>query len=486
MIITKRAFMRLLALAGTVLGGVHSTSARAETQDDPVGKARLMQGPMLGAVSPNSILIWVRTSERYAVSVEYSEGPRFIESQRSRSVRAHSDVDFTATVEIKGLTPNTRYYYRVLLNDRLPAYSADGSSNFFVTAPAPGTPARFTVATGSCARHAEDPHQLIWRVVAERQPDLFVWLGDNIYGDSSRADVLSAEYQRQRDVNSYVPVGPRVPQLAIWDDHDFGDNNGDRTNAAKDTALEVFRNYWANPDYGLKDAPGVFFSYRYGGVDFFLLDVRYYREPNATPDHKGKSMLGARQKAWLKDALKTSTAPFKVLVSGSGWSQAKGLGGDSWASYMYERNELFDFIRDEKINGVVLVSGDTHVAELNAIPWSEKGGYDFYDLTSSPLAQDTSASWLDRRPERRIRQVYFGSVNFGLLTFDMTSSDPVLEYNVINYLGDAVWQPFQIKASQLTNGVATWESQMDDLSRERFESNRDGGEYYLPLPQFRD
>ena len=138
------------------------------------------------------------------------------------------------------------------------------------------------------------------------------------------------------------------------------------------------------------------------------------------------------------------------------------------------------------IRFITFLQRNTHVAELNAIPWSEKGGYDFYDLTSSPLAQDTSASWLDRRPERRIRQVYFGSVNFGLLTFDMTSSDPVLEFNVINYLGDAVWQPFQIKASELTNGVTTWESQMDDLSRARFESDRDGGEYYLPLPQFRD
>jgi alkaline phosphatase D len=483
--ITKRAFMRLLALGGTALAGFQSISLRADVQDEPVGHPRLMQGPMLGAVSPSSILIWVRVSEEYAVSVEYSETRHFIESKRSLSVRAHSDTDLTATVEITGLAPETRYYYRVLLNGRLPKYSPDVSSDFFVTAPAPGTPTRFTVGTGSCARYVEDPHQLIWNVVAEHRPDLFVWLGDNIYGDTSRADVLSAEYRRQRGVISYAPVGPRVPQLAIWDDHDSGVDNGDRTNAAKDTALEVFRNYWANPDYGLKDAPGVFFSYQYGGVDFFLLDGRYYRDPNAMPDHEGKTMLGAQQKAWLKQALKSSTAPFKLLITGGGWSRAKGVGGDSWASFIYERNEIFDFIRDEKINGVVLLSGDAHVAELNAIPWSEKGGYDFYDLVSSPLAQDTTDNWLERRPERRIRQVYFGSVTFGLLTFDMTGSDPVLEYNSINYLGDTVWKPFRIKASELTNGVSTWETKMDDLSRERFESDRDGGEYYLPLPQFR-
>jgi alkaline phosphatase D len=219
-------------------------------------------------------------------------------------------------------------------------------------------------------------------------------------------------------------------------------------------------------------------------VDFFFLDVRYYRDPNAAPDLDGKTMLGAAQKSWLKSKLKASSAPFKVLLSGSGWSAAKGPGDDSWAAFMTERNELFDYIRDEGINGVVLVSGDTHVAELNAIPWSDKGGYDYYDLTSSPLAQDTSASFLHRRPEARIRQVYFGSVNFGLLTFDMRSADPWLEYNVINYRGDAVWEPLRLHASELVNGMATWKDNMDELSRSRYESAINGGEYYEPLPHF--
>jgi alkaline phosphatase D len=230
----------------------------------------------------------------------------------------------------------------------------------------------------------------------------------------------------------------------------------------------------------------VFFSYEYGGVDFFFLDVRYHRDPNAEEDNDHKTMLGTEQKSWLKTELAQSNAPFKILVSGSGWSEAKGPGDDSWSAFMHERNELFDFIRDEKISGVVLVSGDTHVAELNAIPWSEHGGYDLYDLTSSPLAQDASASWLERRPERRIRQVYFGSVNFGMLTFDMTADDPVLEYNVVNYVGDEVWEPLRIRASELTNGVSTWKAKMDTLSRERYESARAGGEYYQPLPIFRD
>ena len=81
--------------------------------------------------------------------------------------------------------------------------------------------------------------------------------------------------------------------------------------------------------------------------------------------------------------------------------------------------------------------------------------------------------------------MYFGSVNFGLLTFDMRSADPLLEYNVINYRGEAVWEPLRLHASELVNGMATWKDKMDELSRSRHESAINGGEYYEPLPNFR-
>jgi alkaline phosphatase D len=104
---------------------------------------------------------------------------------------------------------------------------------------------------------------------------------------------------------------------------------------------------------------------------------------------------------------------------------------------------------------------------------------------SSPLAQDTSDDFLERRPELRIRQAYFGSTNFGWLQFDMRDKDPWLEFNVLNYRGDAVWEPFRIYASDLVNGKSTWLDKMDELSRERYESAASGGEYYQPLALFR-
>ena len=260
-----------------------------------------------------------------------------------------------------------------------------------------------------------------------------------------------------RDVPSYREVMRNIPQLATWDDHDFGLNDHDRTNPVKEEALEVFEQYWANPAYGLPDTPGVFFSYHYGGVDFFVVDCRYHRDPNSDEDTPAKTLLGTEQMAWLQEELKASTAAFKVLVSGSGWTKAKGPGGDSWAAYLHERDRLLQFIVDNGISGVVLVSGDTHVGELNAIPFSDKGGYDFYDLVSSPLAQGSGDGWKKRFPEARLR-AGFQQENTGLLTFDLTGDVPTLTFNLYDIEGKAAWPDFVIRADQLVNGVESWKA----------------------------
>jgi alkaline phosphatase D len=481
--ISKRGFLRMVGLAGPLLPSLSLLSSKSHAQAS-LAETRVLQGPMLGAVTPTSIRIWVRVGDEYPVSVSVSESRQFGDAVVTPPVVARADDDLAVTVLISNLRPATRYYYRILVDGRRGKYTPDVPVHSFVTAPDPKSAAVFSVATGSCARYPEDPDQVIWRSVAAANPDLFIWLGDNIYADSGQPSTLNTDYQRQRGVPAYQPVARQIPQIAIWDDHDSGLNNGDGNNPFKESAFRAFRSYWANPTYGLDGTPGVFFEYHYGGVDFFLLDGRYYRDPNYAPDVAGKTMLGPTQKAWLKDRLRASKAPFKIIATGGGWTISKGPGGDSWASFLTERNELFDFIRDERINGVVLLSGDTHVAELNAIPWSAEGGYDMYDLVSSPLAQDTSNEFLERRPEARIRQVYFGSANFGLLYFDMRGEDPWLEFNVLNYRGDAVWEPLRLYASDLVNGKATWLDKMDELSRTRHESADSGGEYYKPLSAY--
>jgi alkaline phosphatase D len=171
-------------------------------------------------------------------------------------------------------------------------------------------------------------------------------------------------------------------------------------------------------------------------------------------------MLGSGQFAWLCERLLASRAPFKVLACGSGWSVADGPRGDTWSAFLDERNRLFDFIRDRGIDGVVCLSGDSHVGELNCIPWSERGGYDIYDLVSSPLAQSPGAGWITQSPEIRLRQVYAGGANVGLLRF-RAGDAPSLRFDLLNEWGLAPWTPLDLAAAELRNGVRSWPRKID-------------------------
>jgi alkaline phosphatase D len=445
---------------GTALGGALLRPWRAFAASP--GYPRLMEGPMVGAVTAGSITFWGRTSGEFDVVVEYSTDPWFGSTQSSVPVRASAAADFTVHVTVEGLASGTRYYYRMLVDGIPDRYRLTP----YATHTAPAAPAPFRVAFGSCARHQLDAEQPVFRAIAAAEPDVFFWLGDNIYADSASGWVFAEDYRRQRAIASALPLMRSVPQLAIWDDHDFGLNNSDRTSPVREASLAAFRNYWANPSYGLADDPGVYFQYAYGGVDFFMLDGRYYRAPNQDPDGPGKTLLGARQGAWLRESLRASRAPFKVLACGSGWSSEDGPTGDTWAAFLTERNALFDFIRDERIEGVFLLSGDTHFGEINAIPWSERGGYDFYDLVSSPLAQGTGTSFLDGEPELRIRPPYFRTVNFGLLDFAW-DPEPKVTYTLRDVRGDRVYEPLTLTPAELKNGASTWRNKMDPDELER-------------------
>jgi len=442
-----------------------------------VGYPRVMQGPMVGAVSDHDALIWVRVSGEYPVSVDYGTDFLLQSFETTEEVLATKSGDYTVAITITGLEPDTEYFYRVTVNGAVDKYLKDYPPFSLKTAPVRGTAADLRVAFGSGNRFANDRVQPLWPVVSRLAPDLLLWLGDNVYGDSLDPDIMREEYRRMRNVPGLQPVIHTVSNLAVWDDHDYGLNDHDRRNPIKDEALEIFKQYWANPSYGLPDAKGIFFSYSWGRVDFFFLDNRWYRDPDDQPDSPHKTQLGTAQLAWLESGLKKSTAVFKVLVSGGGWSTAKGPTGDSWSAFLNERNEIFNFIRDNGISGVVLLSGDSHVAELNVIPWSDEGGYDLYDLVSSPFAQKAPDSWLERRPERRIRPVYFQGSSIGIIDF-ILDDQPRLIYRVLDIQGRNVWAPFVLRANELVNGVTSWPDKVSDEERRRQENYENGNGYY--------
>jgi alkaline phosphatase D len=392
----------------------------------------------------------------------------------SEPMRADAGSDFCVTVRVNGLNAAATYYYRLRINGELDRYQPLP----YRTRTAPRGRAGFRAAFGSCARLQIDTEQPIFTTAMALEPDLMFWLGDNIYADSPDPSAIADLYRRQREIESLRPLLRSVPSLAIWDDHDFAYNDSDRANPIREQSLALFKAYWANPSYGLPRTPGIFFKYAYGGADFFFLDGRYYRDPSDGPDSPGKTMLGAEQKQWLKDELRASRAPFKVLVSGGGFSRAE-RGGDTWAVYTHERDELFGFIRDNGIGGVFGISGDSHMGELNCVPASEQGGYDFYDLCSSPLAQLPDMDFVDQMPEIRIRETYTRSVNIGLLDFSFEPT-PKLTYTLHNVIGAPVWDPLVLTPADLRNGVQSWRAKIDADELVRLERYRRGGAYFDP------
>lgn len=422
----------------------------------PVWAGVFSNGPIIGHVTHNSAMFWARAGATGgALKIELSETPDFKNVLSAAPVRFDAKQDRTATVALTGLKPATTYYWRAFAGEAPFAPPGDLAMRFR-TFPLPGAKTVVRLGFGSCNHVARVPDSGIWNAVAKADVDAFVWMGDNIYADLMPEPVTQNMYRRARAVPSLQQVNLTVPQYATWDDHDFGSNDLDRTFTGKPLFLKVFKQYWPNPSYGEAENPGVYTRFSAGPADVFLLDVRYHRAPNGDPDGPEKTMLGEAQLAWLKAGLKASAAPVKLLVSGSAWNDCT-CNGDNWMVHGHARTALFDFIRDEKITGVVLVSGDTHVGELNALPRKDKGGYDLIELVASPLANNPDAvEGYAKGGTPRLRPVYGEGNNFGLITVDNTGAEAVITLELRTPEGKPVWPPVVLNQSELTNGQGDW------------------------------
>jgi Phosphodiesterase/alkaline phosphatase D len=332
-------------------------------------------GPLLGHVGPNEANLWVRGSEPARVSVTVGTEPDLSDGRTVEGPALTSAADLTGIVRLPDLAPSTRYYYRVDL-DGAPAMLRPYPH--FTTPPPVGTPGRVRIAFSSCVGRNGADTAAIWADLAARtQFDLLLMLGDNHYADSTDPEVQRPAYYDHRRVLGYADISRRVPNYAIWDDHDYGPNDSGADAAGKERSLRTFKEFWPNPAFGQPDNSGIYFRFSRGDIDFFMLDVRYHRSPNRAPDDGTKTMLGAAQLAWLKRELLASRARVKFIASGSEWQRNSHL--DSWTSFAREREELFAFLRDENISGVILLSGDRHFTAGYQIDGR------FLEITAGPL-----------------------------------------------------------------------------------------------------
>jgi len=350
------------------------------------GAAFLHAGPLVGHVTTSTASLWAKGSNTGRLDFKVGREPDLSDGRLVAGSNLAEASSFAGRVVVDGLEAATRYYYTPLLDGDAAMPRPYPS---FMTAPAALSPLR--VAFGSCVgQRGYLAAAAFGEMAARRNFDLLLMIGDNHYGDTTDPALLRDHYHMHRTVGGFTSVIREIPTYAIWDDHDFGPNNSDGTTAGKEDSMRVFREWWANPAYGEPDNPGCYFQFSRPGVDFFMLDVRYHRTPNKTPDDGSKTMLGARQLAWLKSGLAASKASFKVIASGSEWQTMTQP--DCWSSFARERQEIFDFITGQGIDGVVLLSGDRHFT----------AGYQIQErhleFTSGPLGSGNAT--LMENPER--------------------------------------------------------------------------------------
>lgn len=417
----------------------------------------LVHGPMLGAITPTSALVKVRTADESSVIVRArkSKSPTpFIESEKAVT----SGPDYTCTVKLEGLEASTMYRYEVVVDGKV---AAPYWSQSFMTYPADGEKGVVTVGFGGGSGYTPW-NERIWDTVRSRRPLAFIHIGDNVYPDNpEEPDIQRYCYNRRLSHPMYRRLASNTAIHAIWNLHDFApsESNTGGSEAVeppwKREVLNTFKSVYVNPYYGGGDeAPGVWHDFSIGDVDFFLLDARYhrtdYREPDAT-------MLGDVQKKWLLEKLKNSDATFKVIASPVAWTIGTrgrpitrddgtviNRGRDTWEGFQEEREEIFSFIEKNKIEGVFLISGDRHRSELWRI--ERKKGYPLYDAMSCRLTSNRSNSII-----AGAMFSYNEKCSFGLLTFNTSKPDPELTYEIVNIENDVI-HTLKLRRSQLSFG----------------------------------
>jgi len=435
-----RQMTSALLLLGIAPSGL--TPAAPLTVADPPGLL-----VTVAEVAADRASVWVRGTDATPVRLRYARADAADAATSFVDIPLVSVQDQTGRARLEGLVPGTRYAYEV-------SQGAGRASGSFATAPAADAdmPVRLVWsgdlgANGYC-RDVEDGYR-IFRAMARRRPDLFLFVGDTIYADQacgSRPHVAGAnyiaktlpEFHGKHRYNRADPILQEffrtTPVFATWDDHEVRNNFAGPSEPLMPVGLRALLDYW--PIEGPPEEPTrLYRSVRWGRhAEAFILDTRQYRSDNAMADGPDKSMLGAAQREWLLRGLATSDATWKLVVTSVPLGMfTGGRHSDSWSSvnvfgyprtsatgFAHERDRLLRFVHERGIRNVVFVSGDVHHAEL--IRHEPLPGFVVHEVVAGPLAaRQGYPRFLDRSLNSRTLGSLGFSPNFGELTIDATA-----------------------------------------------------------------
>ena len=416
--------------------------------------AEVLAGPMLGHATHREATVWLETDGVADVRITYRRADGVGDPVE---VVAEPSWDHTHIARLTRLDPGVAYEYEIAVDGQVvPAIFEQSFETpalwLYRSEEEPRhTPPDFRIAMGSCTYINQPPYDRvgtpyggdyhIFESIRAVEPDLMLWLGDNTYlrpGDFDSREAISARFERDRSLPEMQGLLAEAFNYAIWDDHDFGPNDSDRAYAFRREVLDVFRNYWPNPGFGTEEAPGAYSTFTWGDVQFFLLDDRTYRAPNAAPDDPDKDYLGEAQLQWLIDGLTSSRATFKIVVNGNQVLNDH-CPYEAYAHFSHERDRLLEAIVERRIEGLVFLSGDRHHTEL--LQKEMPGFYPLYDFTSSPLTSGAASAWQELdNPQRVEGTLVVGTRNFGTVDVTGPYDDRMLTLRTYDAQGEELWQ----------------------------------------------
>ncbi len=295
------------------------------------------------------------------------------------------------------------------------------------------------LAFGSCNHQLRSQH--MWSQIAATGPQMFLFIGDNNYGDQfwkgdASLSTLRTAYEVQANTPELKDFMAKVPMMVAWDDHDFGFNDGGASFAHRRWSETIFETFWNSSDE-VRARPGIYESRMFGPegqrTQVIVLDTRFFRSdfeamPYATerpplgpyiPSEDGsKTMLGDAQWKWLEQEL-AKPADFRIIAS-SIQVVTDAHNYESWEALPLERARLYEMLANREKSGMVLLSGDRHAGGIYTDTAPETKGETIWELTSSSLNYSFSTTERNtaREPDPKRVTDFISEENFGLVDID--------------------------------------------------------------------
>ena len=414
-------------------------------------------GPMVGYSTMQEVLLWVQTEERANVHFEYYEIDNPKVKFSTDKIETEKKNGYVAKLIADQVIPGKKYKYEVYINNYKIErnYAMEFQTQELWKWRTDPPDVKFIV--GSCSYINEPKFDRpgkpygsnfeIFNSINKKKPDFMLWLGDNTYlrePDWNSRTGFIKRYSHTRAFPELQPLLASTHHYATWDDHDYGPNNSDGSFWLKETASEIFKLFWGNPNYDVTGKGGITGFFQWSDLDFFLLDNRYHRTANNNLTGN-RQMLGKDQIDWLINALSFSQASFKFVAVG-GQVISNGAVYENYATYPDERKYLLDKIRETKIEGVIFLDGDRHHTILSKMQ-ETKNVYPLYDLTCSSLTAGVNN---DNEPYNsfKLEETFVNVNNFGMLNVTGPTNDRELTIQIFDKDGKELWIK-SIKANDL-------------------------------------